>query len=70
MSFSKWYRRHRMLAVSFIACTGFLALAVYGWGVSLGDLFVGLMVSLTLLLLVVTGAAGLGWVMYKIRNRR
>lgn len=70
MSFKKWYRRHRMLAVSLIACAGFLALAVYGWGVDFGDLFVGLILLVGLLLLLLIGAAGLGWLVYKIRSRR
>ena len=70
MSFQKWYRRHRMAAVSLIACAGFLALAVYGWGVNFGELFVGFMVLLGLLLSLLIGAAGLGWLMYKLRNRR
>src|SRR5690625_7887318 len=70
MSFQKWYRRHRMVAVSLMACTGFLALAVYGWGVNFGELFVGFILLFALLLLLLVGAAGLGWVMYKIRNCR
>src|SRR5690625_5138720 len=70
MSFQKWYRRHRMVAVSLMACTGFLALAVYGWGVNFGELFVGFILLFALLLLLLVGAAGLGWLMYKIRNRR
>ncbi|MDQ2075682.1 hypothetical protein [Marinimicrobium sp. ABcell2] len=69
MSFRRWYRRHRMLWVSLFACVAFLALAVYGWGVTWRDLFVGLSLLLILLGLLVACAAGLGWVIYKIRNR-
>lgn len=70
MSFRRWYRRHRVLWVSMLACACFLALAIYGWGMTWEDLFSGLLVSVGLLILLVLTAAGLGWIIYKIRNRK
>lgn len=68
MSFRKWYRRHRVLWVSLLASLCFIGLAIYGWGMTWENLFDALGGLLALLLLLVVGAAVLGWLIYKIRQ--
>lgn len=68
MSFFKWFRKHRVLGVTMLACLCFLALALFGWGVSWRDLFRYFWVSLVLLVVVVSAAALTGWLIYRVRR--
>lgn len=70
MSFRKAYRRYRTLWVSLIACGAFLALAVWGWGVSLGELGGFLGAAAVLLLGLVLLSALVGYVLFKLRRLR
>lgn len=70
MSFRKAYRRYRTLWVSLLACTAFLALAVYGWGVSWQDLANTLWVAALLLVGLMLGAALLGFALFRLRRWR
>ena len=70
MSFRKAYRRYRTLWVSLIACTGFLLLAGYGWGVNWGEMLLGLVLLISLLAGVMLLAAILGFILFKLRQRR
>lgn len=70
MSFRRMYRRFRTLWVSLIACSAFLALAVYGWGIRWEDLANTLWVALVLLVGLILVAAVLGFVLFKIRRWR
>lgn len=66
--FGRLYRRNRILGMSMLACLCFLALAVYGWGVTWRDMFTYLWVSVVLLALVVGSAAGVGWLIYRLKR--
>lgn len=68
MSFRRWYRRYRTLWVSLLACSAFLALAIYGWGVTWSDILTGLWVSGVLLMGLILLAAVVGFVVYKLRQ--
>ncbi|WP_036189324.1 hypothetical protein [Marinimicrobium agarilyticum] len=70
MSFRKAYRRYRTLWVSLIACAAFLALAVWGWGVSLEELAGFFGAAAVLLVGLILGAALLGYVLFKLRQMR
>ena len=70
MSFRKAYRRYRTLWVSLIACTGFLLLAGYGWGVNWYEMLWGLALLLGLLVGLIVLAATLGFVLFKVRQLR
>ena len=69
-SFRATYRRYRTLWVSLLACAAFLALAVYGWGVSLQDLANTLWVAAVLLAGLIIAAAILGFVLFRVRRWR
>jgi|GEM_PF-1561006 len=69
-SFRATYRRYRTLWVSLLACAAFLALAVYGWGVSLRDLANTLWVAAVLLAGLIIAAAILGFVLFRVRRWR
>lgn len=60
--------KHRGLGVNLLAGICFLFLAVYGWGISWGELGGYLLVLLVLLVAVVTVAALLGWLIHKIKS--
>lgn len=70
MSFRKAYRRYRTLWVSLLACTAFLALAVYGWGVRWDDLVNTLWVATVLLVGLMLAAAILGFILFRVRRWR
>ena len=70
MSFRKAYRRYRTLWVSLIACTGFLLLAGYGWGVNWREMLWGLVLLLGLLAGLMALAAILGFVLFKVKQLR
>ncbi len=70
MSFRKAYRRYRTLWVSLLSCAAFLALAVYGWGVTWEDLANTLWVAAVLLVGLIFAAAILGFVLFRIRRWR
>lgn len=70
MSFRRAYRRYRTLWVSLLACAAFLALAVYGWGVSWQELRTTLWVAVVLLVGLVLSAAVLGFVLFRVRRWR
>jgi len=70
MSFRKAYRRYRTLWVSLIACTGFLLLAGYGWGVNWREMLLGLALLLGLLAGLMLLAAILGFILFKVRQWR
>lgn len=70
MSFRKAYRRYRTLWVSLLACAAFLALAVYGWGVSWEDLTSTLWVAVVLLVGLMLAAAILGFILFRVRRWR
>lgn len=70
MSFRKAYRRYRTLWVSLMACAAFLALAVWGWGVTLGELAGFLGAAAVLLVGLILLAALLGYVLFKLRRMR
>ena len=70
MSFSRWYRKHRAANVSLMACAGFLALALWGWGVTWKDMGLYLLITVVLLGAIVGTAALAGWLLHKLRQRR
>lgn len=53
-----------------IACAAFLALAVYGWGLSVSDLLHYLWVLIICLVVVVGLAVLAGFILRKINSRR
>ena len=70
MSFRRAYRRYRTLWVSLIACTGFLLLAGYGWGVKWREMLLGLALLLGLLAGLMALAAILGFILFKVKQSR
>lgn len=68
MSLRRHYRRYRTFWVSLIACAGFLALAVFGWGVSWEDMAGRLGAAALLLCGLILFAAILGFVLFKLRR--
>lgn len=70
MSFRKAYRRYRTLWVSLIACSGFLLLAGYGWGVNWHEMLLGLALLIGLLVGLMLLAAALGFVLFKAKQWR
>lgn len=69
MSFRKFFK-NRGLALNMIACAAFLALAVYGWGLSVSDLLHYLWVLIICLVVVVGLAVLAGFILRKINSRR
>ncbi|BFM20787.1 hypothetical protein R50076_18360 [Gilvimarinus japonicus] len=69
LMFRRLGRYRRLGAASFLSCACFMALAVYGWGVSWGQLL-GYMAVVAVLLLCLLGLAALtGWVLHKLNRR-
>jgi hypothetical protein len=69
MSFKRWYRKHRVLGTSLLACAAFLALALYGWGVTWEQMGAFFVVTLVLLGGLIGAAAITGWVIARLRHR-
>lgn len=63
-------RGRRLYFTSFLACCCFVALAIYGWGLSWKDVLQFSLVLLVLLLALVLAAALLGWILYRLRRLR
>lgn len=63
-------RGRRLYFASFLACCCFVALAIYGWGLSWEEVLQFTLVLLVLLLALVLAAAFLGWVLYRLRRSR
>ncbi|WP_049721616.1 hypothetical protein [Gilvimarinus polysaccharolyticus] len=62
-------RYRRLGGASFLSCGCFIALAVYGWGVSWNQLLGYMAVAAVLLLLLLAVAAVLGWLLHKFNCR-
>lgn len=69
MSLRKLFK-NRGMAVNMLAGFAFLALAVYGWGLTWDDLLGYLLISLVCLLLVVGLATLAGFLLRKLAERR
>lgn len=65
----KFSKRARIHSSLFAGCA-FIALAVYGWGLPLTTVFVFLAICLVFLAVIVAVAAGLGWLLSVLRERR
>ncbi|HEY7885196.1 MAG TPA: hypothetical protein VIC08_09640 [Cellvibrionaceae bacterium] len=63
-------RWRRPFLASFIACFCFVALAVYGWGLTWSEVLQFAFILLVLLLSIVLAAAFLGWLLYRLRRWR
>lgn len=63
--------RYRRLALTcFLASGCFIALAIYGWGMSWQEAGSYLLITFGLLLLLLLAAAITGWLLHKIRQLR
>lgn len=69
MSLRKFFK-NRGLAINMIACTAFLALAVYGWGLPASDLLNYLWILIACLIIVVGFAVLAGFLLRKLNKRR
>jgi len=58
------------MMINMIACVSFLALAVYGWGLSLADLFYYFIICVICLAVLIGLAFGAGFVLRKLMHRR
>lgn len=56
--------------INMIACASFLALAVYGWGLSLEDLFYYFIVSVICLVVLIGLAIGAGFILRKLMHKK
>jgi len=63
-------RNRRLGGTSFLACICFIALAVYGWGVSWGELLSYALLLLTFMLALLLVAGLLGWLLHKFNRRK
>ncbi len=61
-------RGRRVFFTSLLACGCFVALAIYGWGLTWQQLFSFTLVLLVLLLGLVATAALVGWILYRLRR--
>lgn len=57
------------LSASMLASGAFIALAIWGWGLSIGTALSFLVICLLSLALLVGLAAALGWLLHRLRNR-
>lgn len=61
-------RGRRLFFTSLLACCCFVALAIYGWGLTWRQVLGFALVSLVLLLTLVATAALLGWILYRLKR--
>jgi hypothetical protein len=67
--FKRLGRYRRLGAASFLSCACFIALAVYGWGVSWQQLLGYMAVVGALLLGLLCLAALAGWILHKLKSQ-
>ncbi|MDO3385712.1 hypothetical protein QWI17_07675 [Gilvimarinus sp. SDUM040013] len=61
-------RYRRLAGTCFLASGCFVALAIFGWGLSLREAGSYLLISGFLLVALLLVAAGAGWILHKLRN--
>lgn len=59
---------NRGFGINMLACFCFLMLAVYGWGLTWGEVGQYLLILLLLLIIILIPALLLGWLLRKIRK--
>ncbi|UTF60559.1 hypothetical protein [Gilvimarinus sp. DA14] len=69
MLFKSLGRYRRLAATCFLSCLCFIGLAVYGWGVTWGEVFSYAFAAIVLLVATMALAALTGWVLHKLRRR-
>ncbi|MBU2887054.1 hypothetical protein KO507_14890 [Gilvimarinus agarilyticus] len=61
-------RYRRLAATCFLASACFVALAIYGWGLSWQEAGSYLLITVVLLAVLLLLAAVMGWVIHKLRR--
>jgi len=69
MLIPKLFKRRGMM-INMIACASFLALAVYGWGLSLEDLFYYFIICVICLVVLIGLAFGAGLILRKLMHKK
>ena len=62
--------KHRGMTINLFACASFLALAVYGWGLSLTDLFYYFVICAVCLVVLIGLAFGAGLILRKLMHKK